>query len=204
MTKLVDRIRRQFKKRRNPSLQERYPQYLIGKHSYGDLKVRDWGEGARLEIGSFCSFASGVKILLGGEHRADWVTTFPFPATWVEAADIPGHPYSKGDVTIGNDVWIGTEAIILSGVQIGDGAVIGARSVISQNVPPYAIVAGSPARLIRYRFEPELIERLIAVKWWNLSDESIRPLLPLLLSNNIEAFLTATEEVTSLPSNKLG
>lgn len=190
---MLARIRRIFK-RRKPSLQDRYPQYGIGRHSYGDLKVRQWGEGAKLQIGAFCSFASGVKIFLGGEHRVDWVTTFPFPALWkCDEARVDGHPHSKGDVIIGNDVWTGTEAIILSGVHVGDGAVIGARAVVTRDVPPYAIVAGNPARIIRMRFEPPQIERLLAMQWWNWEDEKIRGMLPLLLSDDISGFLAKGE-----------
>lgn len=191
---LVGKIRRHFKKK-DVTLQERYPQYAIGRHSYGDLKVRHWGEGARLEIGAFCSFAEGVKILLGGEHRVDWVTTFPFSVLWKQAAGgITGHPHSKGDVIIGNDVWVGTEALIMSGVRIGDGAVIGARAVVTRDVPPYAIVAGHPARLVRYRFAQERIDRLLRLAWWNWSDAAIARHLPALLSADIDAFLDAAEK----------
>ncbi|HEX5127349.1 MAG TPA: CatB-related O-acetyltransferase, partial [Rhodocyclaceae bacterium] len=140
-----------FIKLTRKTLQQRYPQYSIGRGTYGDdLLVRNWNEGTTLRIGNYCSIAAGVKIYLGGEHRTDWVTTYPFSALWPEAAHIEGHPRSKGDVTIGNDVWIGTEAMILSGVTIGDGAVIGARAVVSRDVPPYAIVAGNPASVVRY------------------------------------------------------
>lgn len=190
---MLTRIRRIFKQKK-PSLQERYPQYTIGRHSYGDLKVRQWGEGAELQIGAFCSFASGVKIFLGGEHRVDWVTTFPFPALWkCDEARVAGHPHSKGDVIIGNDVWAGTEAVILSGVHVGDGAVIGARAVVTRDIPPYAIVAGNPARIIRMRFEPSQIARLLAVRWWTWDDEKIRSMLPFLLSDDISGFLAEGE-----------
>jgi acetyltransferase-like isoleucine patch superfamily enzyme len=193
MTWLSKLLRR--KKRKPQSLRERYAQYDIGRESYGDLNVRSWNEGASLQVGAFCSIAAGVKVFLGGEHRTDWVTTFPFPVLWPsQAGNIQGHPRTRGDVIIGNDVWIGTEAVIMSGVQIGDGAVIGARSVVTGNVPPYAIFAGNPARLIRFRFEPEQIERLLATKWWALPNEEIGPLLPHLLSNDIEAFLRILEK----------
>src|SRR5436309_15865766 len=87
-------------------LRQRYPQYDIGRGSYSDdLIVRSWNNETKLKIGNYCSIAAGVKIYLGGEHRSDWVTTYPFPALWSEAAHIPGHPRSKGDVVIGNDVW---------------------------------------------------------------------------------------------------
>ena len=194
---LVGKIRRYFKQKKDVTLQDRYPQYEIGRHSYGDLKVRQWGEGARLKIGAFCSFAEGARILLGGEHRTAWVTTYPFPVLWRHAAgNISGHPYTKGDVVIGNDVWIGTEAIIMSGVQIGDGAVIGARTVVTKDIPSYAIVAGNPARIIRYRFSPDQIEKLLQLCWWNWSDSEIERQLPTLLTDDIDAFLAAAGKYT--------
>lgn len=173
-------------------LAERLPQYEIGRASCGDLEVLSWKEGATLKVGSFCSFAAGVKIFLGGEHRTDWVTTFPFPELWKEAAGhIQGHPKTRGDVIIGNDVWIGAEAVILSGVRIGDGAVVGARAVVTRDVPPYAIVAGNPAVLIRLRFAEPVIESLRDIAWWNWTDERITQLMPLLLSEHIEDFISA-------------
>jgi chloramphenicol O-acetyltransferase type B len=194
MSNFSKRLRRLFKKRKSPSLQERYPQYVIGRHSYGDLTVRRWGEGACLYVGAFCSFAEGVKILLGGEHRIDWVTTYPFSVLWPHAAGgIAGHPHSKGDVVIGNDVWVGTEAIIMSGVRIGDGAVIGARAVVTKNVPPYAIVAGNPARLIRYRFGSEQIDKLLRLSWWDWTDAVIEKYMLALLSADIDAFLSVAK-----------
>jgi chloramphenicol O-acetyltransferase type B len=108
-----------FKKRKK-SLQERYPQYQIGRDTYGDPTIHASREGASLRVGSFTSIAYEVQIFLGGEHRIDWVTTFPFNVLWEEAKHISGHPKTKGNVVIGHDVWIGVEAIILSGVTIGD------------------------------------------------------------------------------------
>lgn len=176
------------------SLRERFPQYQIGEHSYGELHVHAWGDGTTLTIANYCSFAKGVQIILGGEHRPDWVTTFPFNVLWHEAQHISGHPASKGNVVIGNDVWIGTEALILSGVRIGDGAVIGARAVVAKDVPPYAIVAGNPARVLRKRFNEDLIERLLHAKWWEWDHARIVRGLPLLLSKDIEGFLQAVEQ----------
>jgi acetyltransferase-like isoleucine patch superfamily enzyme len=106
-------------------------------------------EGTTLEIGAFCSIASGVKIFLGGEHRVDWVTTYPFNALWEQSSHFKGHPKSKGDVIIGNDVWIGFESVILSGIKIGDGAVVGTRSVVTQDIPPSAIIFGNCAKVLR-------------------------------------------------------
>ncbi|WP_344824120.1 CatB-related O-acetyltransferase [Rurimicrobium arvi] len=118
-----------------------------------------------------------MKIFLGGNHRVDWVSTYPFPALpgfFPEAAEITGHPSTKGDVVIGNDVWIGYAAIILSGVTIGDGAVIGAGSVVSKNVGPYEIWAGNPAVCIKKRFPEEIIARLLTEKWWDKPDAAMR------------------------------
>jgi acetyltransferase-like isoleucine patch superfamily enzyme len=171
-------------------LKEAFPQYEIGRGSYGNnLSVVTWGEGAKLKIGAFCSFADNVKILLGGEHRTDWVTTYPFSVLW-QGVNIPGHPKTKGDVLIGNDVWIGTESLILSGVTIGDGAVIGARSVVSKNVAPYAIMAGNRAKFIRYRFDAKKVrDALLRLKWWNWEDEKIRERMHLLLDGDVENLL---------------
>ena len=126
-------------------IHEKYPQYKIGRGTYGYPEIFSWNEGATLQIGAFCSIASGVKLFLGGEHRVDWVTTYPFNVLWESGRHITGHPRTKGDVIIGNDVWIGTEAVILSGVRIGDGAVVAARAVVTKDMEPYAIYGGNPA-----------------------------------------------------------
>ena len=170
-------------------IHQRYPQYDIGKRTYGDPKVLSWNEGATLKIGSFCSISKEVTILLGGEHHMDWVTTFPLPAAWKH-----GHPHTKGDVVIGNDVWIGNGAFITSGVTIGSGAVIGARAVVTKDVPPYGIVAGNPAQLIRTRFAQETIDRLLKIAWWTWPDEKIERFQPLLLDSDIERFLSEAEK----------
>ena len=109
----------------------------IGAHTYGAPLVRWWGEPANLSIGRFCSIADDVQIFLGGNHRTDWVTTYPFPVfrAWHEARGIAGHPATRGDVHIGHDVWLGSGSVILSGVTIGHGAVIGCRAVVSRDVP---------------------------------------------------------------------
>jgi acetyltransferase-like isoleucine patch superfamily enzyme len=190
---MVGYFRRLFA-RKKKTLQERYPQHEIGRFSYGGLRIIEWGEDTKFRMGAFCSVASGVKVFLGGEHRIDWVTTFPFNILWKEdAGHIAGHPFSKGNVTIGNDVWIGQEALIMSGVNIGDGAVIGARAVVSRDVPPYAIVAGNPARIVRMRFEPRQIERLLALAWWNRDVEQIKAWLPEMLDKDIDGFLDRAE-----------
>jgi acetyltransferase-like isoleucine patch superfamily enzyme len=163
--------------------------FEIGDYTYGKPKIWSWKEGRIVKIGRFCSIAAGVNIFLGGEHRIDWVTTYPFNVIFKNAKHFQGHPASKGDVIIGNDVWIGTEAAILSGVQIGNGAVIGAYSVVTKDVPSYAIVAGNPARLIKFRFSEEVIKELENIAWWNWPLEKIQEAYPLLLSKEISEFI---------------
>lgn len=165
-----------------------------GKGTYGSPHVMSWGEGTKVKIGKFCSIARGVTIFLGGDHRTDWVTTYPFSVTRPNiAGHITGHPRTKGDVIIGNDVWIGSNASILSGVTIGDGAVIGAHAVVAKNVPPYAIVVGNPAKIIRFRFDQETIDKLIAIAWWDWPDEKINGAVDLLLSTDIAGFINHYE-----------
>jgi acetyltransferase-like isoleucine patch superfamily enzyme len=167
--------------RQSKELPQRYPQYRIGRGCYGPLKIETFGDRATVTIGAFCSFAKGVTILLGGEHRADWVTTYPFDRKYIRAKDVPHSSFARGDVIIGNDVWIGRDALILSGTTIGNGAIIGARSVVRGTVPPYAIVAGTPAKVLRPRFSPEVVAELQRICWWNWTDENIRCELAVLM-----------------------
>lgn len=161
----------------------------VGKYTYGKPILFHWGEPATLSIGNFCSIADNVKIFLGGNHRVDWLTTYPFNVLsdyWHTAKEIQGHPMSKGDVIIGNDVWIGYGATILSGIKIGDGAVIGAESVITKDVPPYTIVAGNPATIIRKRFKNSEIKKLLDLKWWDWDESKILNNLDILCSNKMD------------------
>jgi chloramphenicol O-acetyltransferase type B len=178
---------------RRVTLSERYPQYQFGPGTYGDLTVHSWGEGATLTVGSFTSIASGVQIFLGGEHRIDWVTTFPFNVLWDSASARKGHPKTKGNVLIGSDVWIGTEALISSGVTIGDGAVIGARAVVTRDVPPYAVIIGNPAKVLKFRFDEVTIERLLSLKWWMWPHQKIEKAMFEMLSQEITHFLEKAE-----------
>ncbi len=161
----------------------------IGGHTYGKPRVISWGEGASLTIGRYCSISTQVVIFLGSEHRTDWVSTYPFPIFWKEARHIAGHPSTRGDVVIGNDVWIGYNVIIISGVSIGDGAAIGAGSVVTKDVPPYAIVAGNPARLVRYRFDERTIQKLLQIQWWNWPDEKVKENIHFICSDSIDGFI---------------
>jgi len=163
----------------------------IGNYTYGTPRVRWWGENANLSIGKYCSIAEGVEVFLGGNHRTDWVSTYPFPIfkQWPEAKHIHGHPGTKGDVTIGNDVWLGAGCVILSGVTIGHGAVIGCRSVVGRDVPAYAIVAGNPATVMRMRFDGARIDKLLESAWWDWPRPKVGRNIDLLLSTDIDAFL---------------
>lgn len=167
----------------------RYAAYEIGEWTYGSPNVGSWGEGASLRIGRFCSIASDVTIMLGGEHRMDWVTTYPFSALFEEASQYIGHPRTKGDVTIGHDVWIGYDALILSGVRVGNGAVVGARSVVTSDVAPYTVVAGNPARVVRSRFPASVVEALERIAWWDWPISKIAEAWPLLLSPDVGEFI---------------
>jgi len=163
----------------------------FGKHTYGTPNIYYW-EQANLTVGKFCSIASNVNIYLGGNHRCDWVTTYPFghvhPNTF-NNFNGEGHPSTKGDVIIGNDVWISSNVTIMSGVTIGDGAVIAHNSHVIKNVEPYSLVGGNPAKIIKYRFTPEQIEKLLEIKWWEWDDEKINKFTPLLCNNNIDDFI---------------
>jgi len=171
------------------ALKKRYPHFEFGRCTYGKPAIMEWGEPVILKIGAFCSIAAEVTIILGGEHRPDWVTTFPLSYLRPGAPAVEGYPHTKGDVIIGNDVWLGHGATILSGVTIGNGAVVGARALVIRDVPAYGIVGGNPARLLRKRFAEEVIQQLEEIAWWNWSDEEIERALLLLQSSDIAAFI---------------
>jgi acetyltransferase-like isoleucine patch superfamily enzyme len=167
----------------------RYPKYQVGVGTYGIPEVMEFGDDTVLKVGSYTSIAEGVKILLGGGHRTDWVSTFPFPRMIDEARDIPGSYSTKGDVVIGSDCWICAEAMILSGVTIGHGAVVAAGAVVIRDVEPYAMVGGNPCRFIRWRFEEPVRQALLESAWWEWPMEEVKAVSPLLCNDNIDAFL---------------
>jgi chloramphenicol O-acetyltransferase type B len=148
-----------------------------GRHSYGDIHVQVWTRpDVVIKTGSFCSFASNIWIFIDGNHQINTFSTYPFNRLFPE---VPLNNWGKENPVIGNDVWIGRDVVIYSGVTIGDGAVIAGQSVITKSVPPYAVVAGNPARIVKYRFDEQTIRDLLAVRWWNLPDDFIRKhLLP--------------------------
>ncbi|MDR2193573.1 MAG: CatB-related O-acetyltransferase [Treponema sp.] len=145
--------------------------------------------GDTLIIGKFCQIASGVEFIMNGaNHQMDCVSTFPFYMfeKWHEPVPSVDKFPLKGDTIIGNDVWIGQHSTILPGVTIGDGAIIGMKSVVGSDVEPYTIAAGNPAKVIRKRFDEELIGLMLTLKWWDLPVEDIIKIIPLLHNNNIE------------------
>jgi acetyltransferase-like isoleucine patch superfamily enzyme len=195
-------LRHRLKNWRNPHNQTRLHLaemvkrhgYDIGEFSYGRPKVRFPESGRKLTIGRYCSIADKVEILLGGNHRIDWGTTYPFSALtglWPTAPKTDDYHSSRGDVTIGHDVWLGSGAIILSGVTIGHGAIVAAHAVVTKDVPPYAIVGGNPAKIIRHRFDEASVAALLEAGWWELPREKIATLIPLLQSARIRELIAA-------------
>lgn len=144
-----------------PSSDTYFAQIEIGSHTYGPIWAAWSGNPAeRLSIGSYCSIGGGVKFILGSEHGYRSLTSFPFK---VKMAGFPFEALTKGPIVLGDDVWVGENAIILSGVQVGQGSVIAAGSVVVKSVPPYAIVGGNPAKVIKFRFEEAICERLAKI-----------------------------------------
>jgi virginiamycin A acetyltransferase len=147
--------------------------------------------GDRLVIGKFCAFARGVKFIMNGaNHKLDGFSTYPFQIFgngWEKVLPQPGELPYKGDTVIGNDVWMGYEATIMPGVQVGDGAIIAAKSAVVSQVPPYTVVGGNPARPIRQRFDDEVIQSLLAIAWWDWSIEKITRNLEKIVAADIEA-----------------
>lgn len=146
----------------------------VGRHTYGyDARTfATFTEGAEIQIGAFCSIGPGVRVLGGGEHVTERVTTFPLNTLLWDPEGRDRHDARDVRATvIGNDVWIGSGAIVVGGVTVGDGVVIGAGAVVAKDVPPYAIVVGNPAQVHRYRFEDEARARLLELCWWDWPDD---------------------------------
>lgn len=177
------------------------PNIIIGDYTYYDdfenvenfeknVKYHFDFVGDKLIIGKFCMIASDVKFIMNGSHHlSDAVSAYPFAifgGDWESAMDGKTYPI-KGDIEVGNDVWIGFNAIIMSGVKIGDGAIIAANSTVVKDVEPYSIIGGNPAKEIRKRFSEDAIQRLLKLKWWNWDIEEITNNVQLLTEMNLEA-----------------
>ena len=182
------------------------PQIIVGDFTYiADSEFEshvthlyEWN-GDRLIIGKFCQIAAGVEFVMNGaNHQMNAATTFPFYtlAGWEMDPPKPSDLPLKGDTVVGNDVWIGQNAVVLPGVRIGDGAIVGANCVVGRDVDPYTVVIGNPARVLRKRFDDELTGLLLRFRWWDKSVEEINALIPLLtcgdpekVKNEIKAIL---------------
>ncbi|NBN79168.1 chloramphenicol acetyltransferase [Microvirga tunisiensis] len=154
--------------------------------------------GDRLVIGRFCAIASRVQFIMNGaNHDMSRLSPYPFEIFghgWSEGFDLADHAKGlRGDTTVGHDVWIGRDAMILPGVTIGHGAIIGARAVVGRDVPPYAIVAGNPGRVIRYRFPPKVRQRLLEIAWWDWPIGRITAAIPLLRGGDVETLARMTD-----------
>jgi acetyltransferase-like isoleucine patch superfamily enzyme/acyl carrier protein len=166
--------------------------FEIGDYSQGEPIIKLYNK-SRLRVGKYSSVAAGVTFVLGGRHRTDAVTThlMQLPARAL------GPP--QGDIVIGSDVWIAVNALILSGVTIGDGAVVGAGSVVVNDVPPYGMVLGNPARIFGKRFSDDLVAELMSLRWWDLERGQIETLRPLLLGTDVELFIAECRKLKGLP-----
>tara|TARA_B110000503_G_scaffold123524_1_gene189219 strand:+ start:200 stop:793 length:594 start_codon:yes stop_codon:yes gene_type:complete len=173
------------------------PEIYFGHRTYGicSARVQTFESGRKLFIGNYCSVAGQLNIMLGGNHNTKWASTFPFvPEEGAPYQSGSGGASSKGDILIGNDVWIGEDVQIFSGVMIGHGSVIGSRAVIAKDVEPYSIVVGNPQTVVRKRFNNQQIKKLLKLKWWNLEDKVLEPLIPIMCKNdNINEFIKQLE-----------
>lgn len=157
----------------------------------GRPNIRYTGNTGTARIGKYCTFENNVVIYTGGVNHNGYVTTFPFghvrsPPGSVKAVYVP---CTGANVTIGNDVWVGEDSVIFSGVTIGDGVIIAKGSHVVNDVPPYAIMSGNPARLVKFRFRPDQIETLLRIKWWTWSDAHVGAASHLLCSGDIDEFI---------------
>lgn len=167
----------------------------IGRGTYGIPKVVAYNyDSAHVRIGAYCSIAEDVEIFLGGNHRFDWVSTYPFRIKLGIGDPEDGMVWSKGDVVIGNDVWIGRGVKIMSGVTVGDGAVLGAHSLVSSDVGPYEVWAGNPARLRRKRFTQEQTAALLRIAWWRWPEEKIAAAVDRLNGGSVDGFISTYDK----------
>lgn len=159
-----------------------------------NVNIITWSDDYKVRLGKFNSIGRDCNFFLHANHRVDWITTSSQlwgPVT-PEVADLHmgmGHPTCKGNIIIENDVWIGAKSTIMSGVKISNGAVIGSCSVVTKDVPPYAIVVGNPAKIVKYRFTEEQIQNLLKISWWDWNEDKIKEEGMLLWSKDINYFI---------------
>jgi acetyltransferase-like isoleucine patch superfamily enzyme len=184
---------------------------IVGKWSYSTspLKIYRWND-SKIYIGNFCSIGPEVKIIIGGRHRIDWVSTaqinagtFNFNDNFLKAQKIKDFKNSTEDLHIENDVWIGAFSIIYSGVKLGNGSVVAAGSVVTKDVDPYTVVGGNPAKFIKKRFTTKQINFLNSSKWWELDDKKIDTLSKYLLNENVDLFIKKFKTLKYDKKNKI-
>jgi acetyltransferase-like isoleucine patch superfamily enzyme len=154
------------------------PDYVeMGRHTYWDpnnIRLLTYVPGEKIVIGKYCSIAAGVTLCTGGNHATDTVSTWPFDNFWLDRPN-PTRTYrTTRNTTVGHDVWLGYGAHVLGGARVGHGAVVAARAVVFADVPDYAVVAGNPAQVVRYRFSQPIVRRLLRIAWWDWPDEVVR------------------------------
>jgi virginiamycin A acetyltransferase len=166
----------------------------LGEHSYkGSVTVQVWNnKSAVVKVGKFCSLANNIRFIIDGNHKMTGFSTFPFKE--VKGWDCPVNVWGKDHPIVGNDVWIGQDVVIYSGVKIGNGAVIAGQSVVTKDVPAYSLVAGNPARVKKYRFSEEIIKDLEELKWWDLPLDTIKTrLIP--YAEDMEKFIEELRKI---------
>lgn len=159
-----------------------------------NVNIISWSDKHHIYLGKYNSIGRDCNFFLHANHRPDWVTTSsqlwgPVTPQIAEMHMNMGHPTCKGDITIENDVWVGAMSTIMSGVRISSGAVVGSQSVVTKDVPPYAIVVGNPAKIVKYRFSERQIDALLKISWWNWTEDRIKTEAMLLWSSDIEKFI---------------
>lgn len=188
---LANKYIKQYRKKNShnetyPANNFRLDKLSVGKSTYGEIYILDHSnEDTTVSVGHFCSIAPGVKFILGSDHPLHFLSSYPFK---VKTNLQEYEAISKGSIIIQDDVWIGTNSIILSGVQVSQGAIVAAGSVVSKDVPPYAVVGGIPAKIIKYRFSKKIIARLLQIDYSKFSLDQIK--------NNIDYWYMHVDETT--------
>lgn len=201
--KINDRFRRRIRAYAAPDEVLAEPGELLNwsEDSYVKPTLLQFGKetGDRgVTVGRFSSINGGTRVLLGGNHHPEWVSTYPFRIKYgLPGAYEDGQPWSRGPVEIGCDVWIGYDVVVLSGVNIGNGAVVAAGAVVTKDVPPYAIVAGNPATVKRFRFDEDTVAALLRIEWWNWPLEKVLSEVGSLSSEEIEDFVRRHDPAAS-------
>jgi len=166
----------------------------IGTYFDRNVNIISWSDDYKIILGKYNSIGRDCNFFLHANHRSDWITTSsqlwgPVTPEIAQMHMDMGHPTCKGNIIIENDVWIGAKSTIMSGVKISNGSIIVAGSTVTKDVPPYAIIAGNPGKIVKYRFTEEQIKKLLLISWWNWDEQKIKDNAMIMWSNNIESFI---------------